>query len=102
MLYKKPMVISYVIASLSWHIMKRMAYLPWVGLPNILAQDFVVPELLQDEATPEALAQSVLHWFEDGEHALRVADRFDVLHRSLRCNTAEKASEAIAHVIQAR
>ncbi|MDL5391385.1 lipid-A-disaccharide synthase, partial [Escherichia coli] len=59
-LYKKPMVISYKVPWLTAQIMKRQGYLPYVGLPNILSGRFVVPELLQDDATPEALARETL------------------------------------------
>ena len=59
-LFKRPMVIAYRMHPLSWQLMKRMRYQPWVGLPNILCRDFVVPELLQGECRPEALAAAVL------------------------------------------
>ena len=63
-LFKRPMVIAYRMNALSWQIMKRMRLQPWVGLPNILCRDFVVPELLQDDATPDALARAVLQWLD--------------------------------------
>jgi lipid-A-disaccharide synthase len=56
-LFKRPMVIAYNMNWLSWQIMRRKQLQPWVGLPNILCQDFVVPELLQEQATPQALAE---------------------------------------------
>src|SRR6185369_13259426 len=55
-LYKTPMVIAYKMSPLTWKIMRRMLYLPYVGLPNILAGEFLVDELLQDAATPEAIS----------------------------------------------
>ena len=58
-LLRKPMVIAYRMSPWSWRIMRRMKYQPWVGLPNILSQRFVVPEFLQDDATPEKLAQAL-------------------------------------------
>ncbi len=61
-LFKRPMVIAYNMNWLSWQIMRRKKLQPWVGLPNILCEDFVVPELLQDAATPEALAAALLLW----------------------------------------
>jgi lipid-A-disaccharide synthase len=72
-----------------------MAYLPWVGLPNILLRETVVPELLQDEANPADLAAAVLRWFEDAPARARLAERFTELHLMLRQDTAQRASEAI-------
>ena len=63
-LFKRPMVIAYNMHWLSWLIMRRKQMQPWVGLPNILCREFVVPELLQERATPAALAAEVLAWFD--------------------------------------
>ncbi|HET8869874.1 MAG TPA: lipid-A-disaccharide synthase, partial [Aquabacterium sp.] len=98
-LFKRPMVISYKISGLSWQIMKRMGYLPWVGLPNILLKDFVVPERLQHDATPEQLSRDVLEWLDHPAKADGVVQRFTELHHILRCNTAQAAADAIAQVI---
>jgi len=94
-LLKRPMVISYRMGKWQYRLMKRMAYLPWVGLPNILCDESVVPELLQDDATPEALADALDRWLGDADACARLALRFDVLHRQLRQNTAERAAAAI-------
>jgi lipid-A-disaccharide synthase len=94
-LLKRPMVISYRMGKWQYRLMKRMAYLPWVGLPNILCNESVVPELLQDDATPEALADALDRWLNDPDACAQVAQRFDALHRQLRQNTAEKAAAAI-------
>ena len=75
--------------------MKRMAYLPWVGLPNILCDESLVPELLQDAATPEALADALDGWLEDPAACARLAERFTELHLDLRQDTAARAAEAI-------
>ncbi|MDE2434524.1 MAG: lipid-A-disaccharide synthase [Burkholderiales bacterium] len=99
-LFKRPMVISYKISGLSWQIMKRMGYLPWVGLPNILLKDFVVPERLQHDATPEQLSQDVLGWLDQPAKAEAVVQRFSELHHLLRCNTAQAATHAIAQVLE--
>ena len=99
-LFKRPMVITYHLAWLNWQRMKRMRYQPWVGLPNILCGEFVVPELIQDAATPEALAREGLAWLDDGPRVLAVERRFDDLHRQLRQDTAQKATDAIAKVLQ--
>lgn len=98
-LFKRPMVIAYKLSALSWPIMKRMGYLPWVGLPNILLREFVVPERLQDDANPRQLADDVLAWLDDPGRCASVARRFDALHQTLRCDTARMASDAIAKVI---
>ena len=94
-LIKRPMVITYKIAKLSYWIMKRMAYQPFVGLPNVLAGREVVPEILQDQATPENLAEALVKLYEDKENAEVVADVFTEIHYRLRQNTAEKAANAV-------
>lgn len=101
-LFKRPMVISYKISGLSWQLMKRMGYLPWVGLPNILLRDFVVPERLQHDATPEQLSRDVLDWLDHPTKAAAVEQRFTELHHTLRRNTAQAAADAIAQVIESR
>ena len=101
-LFKRPMVIAYKISGLSWQIMKRMAYLPWVGLPNILLSDSVVPERLQDEANPAQLAASVLAWLDQPARAASVQQRFLELHHQLKQDTARAASDAIAQVLETR
>ena len=100
-LFKRPMVIGYRMNAISWQIMKRMKYQPWVGLPNILCRDFVVPELLQDDCNPQALAKATLAWLDDPAGALRLRGRFDELHHLLKRDTARCATDAIAQVIQA-
>ena len=94
-LIKRPMVITYKIAKLSYWIMKRMAYQPFVGLPNILAGRSVVPEILQDQATPENLAEALVKLYEDKANAEAVAEAFTEIHLQLRQNTAEKAANAV-------
>lgn len=98
-LFKQPMVIAYRMNGLSWQMMKRMRYQPWVGLPNILAQDFVVPERLQDDANPEQLARDVLDWLDHPAKAEAARQRFIELHHLLRRDTARCASDAIAQVL---
>lgn len=98
-LFKRPMVITYKMHWLSYQLMKRMGYLPWVGLPNILCEDSVVPELLQDDATAEALATAALRWLDDPAGSARLVERFTELHLRLRRNTAQAATDAIAQVL---
>ena len=101
-LFKRPMVIAYQLSPMSWQIMKRMGYLPWVGLPNILALDFVVPERLQHDANPTQLAADVLGWLDDPVRSASVQQRFLDMHHSLRRDTARAATDAIAQVLEAR
>jgi len=100
-LFKRPMVIGYRMHALSWQLMKRMAYQPWVGLPNILCRDFVVPELLQADCRPEALAAAVRSGLDDAAGAARIGRRFTELHQLLRRDTARCATDAIAQVLGA-
>jgi len=99
-LLKAPHVITYRMSPWSWRLMKRMRYQPWVGLPNVLAGRFVVPEFLQDEATPANLAQALGNLVLDGEVRQRLTGCFTDMHRQLRQNTAEKAAAAILPLLQ--
>ncbi len=94
-LYKRPMVITYRMPWLSWQILKRMNYLPYVGLPNVLAGRFVVPELLQHEATPGKIADAALKLLGDKPLIEEIRKEFTDIHHRLRQNTDEKAAEAI-------
>jgi lipid-A-disaccharide synthase len=94
-LFKRPMVIAYHMPWLSWQIMKGKQLQAWVGLPNILCRDFVVPELIQDAATPDNLAQAVIGWLDAPEKMARVRDRFERLHLELRQDTAQLSCEVI-------
>lgn len=94
-LLKRPMVIAYRMSAWTWPIMKRMGYLPWVGLPNILAGQTVVPELLQNQATPQALADELLRMVYDKARVADIQAQFSAIHLQLRQNTAEKAAGAV-------
>ncbi len=94
-LLKRAMVITYRMPRLSWWIMKGMGYQPWVGLPNILAGEFVVPELLQDAATPEALSAAVIDLLRDADKRKAIEQRFSEMAAGLQHNAAERAAEAI-------
>ena len=100
-LFKRPMVIGYRMHPLSWRLMRRRQLQPWVGLPNILCRDSVVPELLQHACEPEALARAVLQQLDDHAAAARLAERFTELHLLLRRDTARRATDAIEQVLQA-
>ncbi len=99
-LYKRPMVIAYRMSPWSWRLMRRMRLQPWVGLPNILAGRFVVPEFLQDEATPDNLAQALGNLVADPALAAHLEQVFSELQRQLRQNTAERAAAAILPLLR--
>jgi lipid-A-disaccharide synthase len=94
-LLKCPMVITYKMSALSYWIAKRKQYLPYVGLPNILAGKFVVPEILQDDATPENLAQALLNLVNNKYAVAELEQTFGEMHQTLRQGTAQKAAAAI-------
>ena len=104
-LFKRPMVISYVLSPMmkrmmEWKSGQARPYVPWVGLPNVLARDFVVPELLQDDATPQALAEATWKALTDSAYAEQVAERFTHIHESLWRNTPELAAQAIVQQVR--
>ncbi|GAB2182410.1 lipid-A-disaccharide synthase [Denitratisoma sp. agr-D3] len=94
-LLKRPMVITYKMSPWSWKKMNRMRYQPWVGLPNVLAGRFVVPELLQDDATPDNLAQALGNQVADKTYIRRIEACFTAIHQTLRQDTATRATEAV-------
>jgi lipid-A-disaccharide synthase len=98
-LLKKPMVIAYKQMWATWQIMRRMGYQPWVGLPNILAREFLVPELLQDAATPVALADAIWHQLHDDKLVARLKQRFLEMHHSLLRDSAKESAQAILQII---
>ena len=100
-LFLKPMVIAYRMAGSSYRIMRRMGYLPYVGLPNILCDDWVVPELLQHAATPQALGGAILAQLEDEAGRKRIVERFAGLRAELAIGCAQRASDAIDETIAA-
>jgi lipid-A-disaccharide synthase len=99
-LFKRPMVIAYNMNWLSWRIMRPKQLQPWVGLPNILCGEFVVPELLQHAATPQALADSVLDWLRAPEKIAALQLRFSTLHAQLQRDTATLATDAIQKILE--
>ncbi|MFC4274226.1 lipid-A-disaccharide synthase [Achromobacter aloeverae] len=102
-LFKRPMVISYYLPTwmrriMAWKSKQQRPYLPWVGLPNVLLRDFAVPELLQDDATPEKLAEATWMALTDEANAARVQARFTALHQDLLRDTPALAAQAIMEV----
>ncbi|WP_096672437.1 lipid-A-disaccharide synthase [Polynucleobacter meluiroseus] len=98
-LWKKPMVIAYKVPWLTAQIMKRQGYLPYVGLPNILCGEFVVPELLQDNATPEKLSNAVLEWLENPSKVSALKERFAKMHEILRRPTGLLVAQAVTQMM---
>jgi lipid-A-disaccharide synthase len=92
LLYKRPMVVAYKVAPLTYRILKRLVTSPYISLPNLLAERLLVPELIQDAATPEALAQLLAPLLSGGEVQ---TEGFDVIHRALRRDASAQAAEAV-------
>jgi lipid-A-disaccharide synthase len=102
-LFKKPMVISYAVSPLvrkimAWKSGQERPYLPWVGLPNVLLNDFVVPELIQEDATPENLALELSALLNDANRCERISRRFTEMHHTLRCNTPVRVAQVIESI----
>ena len=92
LLYKRPMVVAYRVAPLTYRILKRLVKSPYISLPNLLAERLLVPELIQDAATPEALAQTVAPLIDGGQVQ---TEGFDVIHRALRRDASVSAADAV-------
>lgn len=99
-LFKRPMVIAYRMNWLTFQIMRRQQLQPWIGLPNILCGDFVVPELVQDRANPDRLAAALLEWLQAPDRMAAVRQRFTALHHELSRDTATLATDAIQQVLE--
>ena len=94
-LFKKPMVITYRLPALTAHLVRKKMLLPWIGLPNILARGFVVPERVQEAATPENLANDALAWLDDAPRRDAAIEIFRSMHLSLRQNASARIAEAL-------
>ncbi|QHE88858.1 lipid-A-disaccharide synthase [Hydrogenophaga sp. BPS33] len=99
-LFKRPMVIAYGMNWVTYQIMRRKHLQPWIGLPNILCADFVVPELVQHAMTPQALSQAVLDWLDAPARMEALGQRFTELHHTLQRDTAQLAADAIEKVLE--
>ena len=95
-----PMVITYKVPALTYRLMMRNPLLPYVGLPNILAGEFIVPELLQAHATPENLEQAISNWLDHKVARGRLEARYRAIHESLRCGNDERVAQALAPYLQ--
>ena len=99
LLYKRPMVVAYKVAPLTYAILKRLVKSPYISLPNLLAGRLLAPELIQDAATPEALAQHLLPLLDDGSAQ---TESFDAIHRALRQDASAQAAEAVLALVDKR
>ena len=99
LLYKRPMVVAYSVAPLTFRILKRLVKSPYVALPNLLAQRLLVPELLQDAATPDAMAQLLSPLLDNGDSQ---TEGFDAIHRTLRCDASSQAADAVLELLRRR
>jgi len=99
-LFKKPMVITYRVPALTAYLMRKKALQPWIGLPNILAREFVVPERVQEAATPENLANDALAWLDDAPRQRAAIETFRAMHLSLRQDASARIAEAVAPYLE--
>ena len=99
-LLKKPMVITYKMSGMSWQLLKRMRLQPYVGLPNILAGEFIVPELLQNEATAERIAQTLYNLLSDKAGLAELQEKYRHLHAQLKQNSAQKAAAVVRQFVR--
>ena len=98
-LFRRPMVIAYRMSAISYRIMRPMALLPWVGLPNVLAGRFVVPEFLQADVRPDAMGQALLRQLEDAPYRASIVETFAQVHESLRRGCAARAAQAVLETV---
>jgi lipid-A-disaccharide synthase len=91
----KPMVITYKMPPATYWLLQGKGYLPYYGLPNILAREFVVPEFIQDDATPQNLSQALLNLLADVATRDRIAARFAAMSASLHRGAARQAALAV-------
>ncbi|HHJ1372908.1 TPA: lipid-A-disaccharide synthase [Pseudomonas aeruginosa] len=99
LLYKRPMVVAYRVAGLTYRILKRLVKSPYISLPNLLAGRLLVPELIQDAATPQALAATLSPLLDDGSQQVEF---FDAIHRALRQDASARAAEAVLQLVERR
>ncbi|MFC3681199.1 lipid-A-disaccharide synthase [Bacterioplanoides pacificum] len=99
MLLKKPMVVSYIVAPLTYKILKKLVTQPYISLPNLLAGRELVPEFIQHEASPENMANALLARLEDSDDMHQLHETFLFIHRQLKRNADEEAAAAIAELL---
>ena len=96
LLHKRPMVVAYRVSPMTYRILKRLVKSPYISLPNLLAERLLVPELIQDAATPEALAHALAPLLDDGQVQ---TEGFDVIHRALRRDASVQAADAVLELV---
>ena len=99
-LYKKPMIVIYKMSTISWQILKRMRYLPYVSIPNILLNKFLVPELLQNDATPENITAKTIEILKDSSYRKHLLVQFTKIHFQLKQNTSDRLNKVILKFIK--
>jgi len=99
-LYKKPMIVIYKMSSISWQILKRMRYLPFVSLPNILLNKFIVPELLQSDATSDNISSKAIEILKNAPYRKNLLTQFTKIHHQLKQNTSDRLSKVILKFIK--
>lgn len=102
MLLKKPMVVAYKMAPLTFKILSWLVKTPFVALPNLLANKKLVPEFLQNEATPESLSKAILNYFENPEETEQLCNTFADMHSILKRDASVRAAAAIAKLINSQ
>ena len=100
MLLKKPMIVAYKMTAMSYAIISRLLKVPYVSLPNLLANEKLVPELLQDDATVENLGNALLLLLNDSQHMQNLKNRFVLLHQDIKRNASESAAKAILQLLE--
>jgi lipid-A-disaccharide synthase len=102
MLLKKPMVAAYKLSPITYWLAKRLVKVENVTLPNLLARESLVPELIQHEATPQRLGEAVMTYFDDPQAAHKIHEKFDSIHRSLRKDASQQAAQAVLELVASR
>lgn len=95
MLYKRPMVIAYRMSPITFQIARTLVKIPFIGLPNLLANEKLVPEFIQNEATPDRLALAIIHFLDHPEAVQELQKKFMEIHLALRRNANVEAAKAI-------
>lgn len=95
LLLKRPMVVAYKMAPLSYAIISRLVKSKYISLPNLLADQQLVPEILQDDATPKALCDAVMAYFSNTDRVAHLQAIFTDIHQQLRCDASERAADAV-------
>ena len=95
MLFKKPMIISYITSAISYHILRFLVSSKWIGLPNILAQKTIVPEFIQNDVTVDNLLHEINKWMSDEKLRNELINIYNNIHKNMKMNTDREAAEAV-------